>query len=148
MTVQTRLDNVNLPFIRSGSTFVKEAETVVQDAGRTTDMAKNTVMAYDPATQKWNSFTDETATDGTQFPRGILLATLSTAEIVAGDVVDVPILVGGCCTVDSDRLVIENSKTLDTVINEPLNTNTTVEVELRKLGIFVEAGITVDRLEN
>lgn len=148
MSVQTRQDNVNFPFIRAGTTYTKESQTVVQDAGRSGAMAKNTVMAYDPATSKWNSFTDETATDGTQFPRGILLATLSEAEIKAGDVVNVPILVGGCCTVDLDLLVIENSKTLATVINVPAGLNTTVELELRKLGIFVEAGIAVDRLEN
>jgi hypothetical protein len=111
-------------------------------------MVRNTVMAYDPATGKWNSFTDETATDGTQFPKGILMADLTEAEIVAGDVVDVPILVGGCCTVDVGLLVIENSKTLATVINVPAGINTTVEDELRKIGIFVESGIAVDRLEN
>jgi len=142
MAVQVKTDLSNKPFILTLNPLVKDAEVVVQDAGRSGNMVINTLMAFDPATSKWNSFTNETATDGTQFPRGILLKTLTEAEIKAGDVADVPILVGEA-VVDSAQLVIENSKTLNTVINVPTNFNTAVEEFLRMLNIYMESTIDI-----
>lgn len=140
MAVQVKTDLSNKPFVLSLNPAVKDAEVVVQDAGRSGNMAIYTLMVFDPATSKWNSFTDETATDGTQFPRGILMKTLTEAEIKAADVADVPILVGEAI-IDSAQLVIENSKTLDTVINVPTNLNTAVEEFLRQLNIYMETVI-------
>lgn len=140
MAVQRKTDIANKPFILTLMALIKGAETVVQDAGRSGDMVINTLMAKDPATGKWTSFTDETATDGTQFPRGILLRTLTEAEIKAGDVSDVPILVGDA-VIDSAQLVIENSKTLATVINAPAGINVTVEDFLSQISIWMESTI-------
>jgi hypothetical protein len=149
MAVQARRDNTNFPFILNGMALTKGDQTVVQDAGRATAMALYTVMTYDPATAKWNSWTDETATDGTQYPKGILLRALTAAEIVAGDVSDVPIMVGGLgVLVNEDLLVIENSLTLATVINVPTNLNSTAEGELNKIGIWPEIAASMDLLEN
>ena len=120
--------------------LVKDAETVAQDAGRVGDMVVNTLMAYNPSTKVWVAFVDETGTNGTQFPRGILMRTLTEAEIKAGDVADVPILVGEAI-VDLAQLVIENSKTLDTVINSPAGINIRVEDYLRLLNIYMESVI-------
>lgn len=142
MAVQVKTDLTNKPFVLNLNPKVKDSEVVVQDAGRSGAMAINTLMVFDPATSKWNSFTDETATDGTQFPRGILMKALTEAEIKAGDVADVPILVGEA-VVDSAQLVIENSKTLDTVINVPANLNTAVEEFLRQLNIYMESTIDI-----
>jgi hypothetical protein len=97
-------------------------------------------MAYNPTTAKWEPFTDETATDGTQYPRGILQRTLTEAQIKAGDVSDVPIAVGEGIF-DSAQLVIENSKTLATIINVPANFNTSVEDFLRLLNLYAESVI-------
>ena len=140
MAVQRKTDLSNKPFILTLMALIKGAEVVVQDAGRSGDMLINTLMVKDPATGKWTSFTDETGTDGTQFPRGILRRELTEAEIKAGDVSDVPILVGDA-VVDSAHLVIENSKTLATVINVPVNINVTVEDFLAQLGIWMESTI-------
>jgi hypothetical protein len=140
MGVQRKTDLSNKPFILSLLSFSKDAETVAQDAGRGADMLVNTLMAYNPTTAKWEPFTDETATDGTQYPRGILLRTLAQADIVAGDVEDVPILVGEAIC-DLAQLVIENSKTLATVINIPAGFNTSVEDYLRLLNIYMESVI-------
>lgn len=149
MTVQSRLDNANVPFILTGVPFVRETETVAQDEARLVDMAKYTLMSYDPTNANWVPFTDETATDGTQFPRGILMATLSAAEIAAGDVVDVPILVGSSITVDGEQLVIENSKTLATIINVPANINVCVRDALvMTAAIYVESVEYPDGYEN
>ena len=148
MPVQNRADYSNIPFVRTGTPFYKEAETVLTDAGRSGDMVANTVMAYDSALAKWVPFTDETAVDGTQIPRGFLKAALSEAEIKAGDVLNVSILVGGCCTVDRGQVVVENSKTLATVVDVPTNLKASVEDLLRWTGIFVESTIDVDAYEN
>jgi len=149
MSVEVRNDVSNVPFIRMGmpAAVQREAETVAQDAGRTSDMVAKTLMSYDPAAGKWVPFTDETGTDGTQFPRGVLLKTLAEADIVAGDIDNVPILVGACI-LDRDQLVIENSKTLATVINSPAGVNITVEDHLRTLGLYMESTVDVDGLEN
>jgi hypothetical protein len=146
MGVQVRTDFSNLAFVLMGTGKVKVG-TVVQDAGRTGAMVRHTLMARNPATLKWNSFTDETATDGTQFPRGILMADLTEAEIKAGDVADVPILVGGEIT-DKNQITIENSKTLATVINVPTNFNTTVEDYLAMVGIYMQDTDDIDSFEN
>lgn len=148
MPVQNRTDYSTDQFVRSGTPLYKEAETVKTDGARVGDMAKNTVMSYDSATKKWVPFTDETAVDGTQIPKGFLKATLSEAEIKAGDVLNVPILVGRDITVTRSMAVIENAKTLDTIINVPVNLKATVEELLRWTGIYVESTIDVDGYEN
>lgn len=142
MQVQVKTDLENKPFILFGMGLIKSAQTVAQDAGRTADMEYGTLMSYNPATEKWVPFTDETATDGTQIPGGFLLQTLATADIVAGDVEDVQILVGDAI-VDSGQVVIENSKTLATVVNVPTNLNKSVEELLRWLGLYPRSTIDI-----
>ena len=146
MGVEARSDITNVAFILEGSGAYRDPQTILQDAGRSGDIVAQTLMAYNPTSKKWVPFTDETATDGTQFPRGILLDTITEAAIVAGDV-EAPILVRGEI-VDKTGLVIENSKTLDTIINEPLNLNTSVQDFLAMVGILVEATIDIDEFEN
>jgi hypothetical protein len=146
MGVQTSTDLTNLPFILQGSGAFKVG-TVLTDGGRSGAMVKNTLMSYNPTSKKWVPFTDETATNGQQYPRGILRATLSEAEIQAGDVLNVPILVRGVI-VDKNQLVIENSKTLDTIINVPAGFNTAVEDYLRMVGIFMKDSEAIGNFEN
>jgi hypothetical protein len=148
MSVQVSANITNRPFILNGEGVSKDTETVLQDAVRSGAMVRYTLMSYNPTSKKWVPFTDETATDGTQIPTGILLASLTEAEIQAGDVVDVPILVGRMLTVDRDQLVIENSKTLDTIVNVPTNLNKSVEELLRWTGIFMGYTIPVEDFEN
>jgi hypothetical protein len=130
-----------------GTGRTHDAATVVQDAGRSGAMVKHTLMAQVAASGKWTSFTDETATDGTQYPRGILLADLTEAEIKAGDVANVPILAEGV-VYDLNQLVIENSKTLATVINVPVNFNHRVDAYLALCGITFQDTIDIDGFEN
>lgn len=146
MGVQNRTDFTNVAFVLHGTGRVKVG-TVLQDAGRSGAMVRHTLMQRNPATLKWQSFTDETATDGTQWPRGILMADLTEAEIKAADVLNVPILIGGVI-VDKNALVIENSKTLATVINVPTNINTTVEDFLAMVGIHFQDTDDIDSFEN
>jgi hypothetical protein len=147
MGVQTRTDLTNQPFRLEGTGKSINA-VLLQDAGRgTTALERNTLMAQIAASGKWVPFSDETATDGSQFPRGIIEATVTGAELVAGDVEDIPILVGDI-TVDQNQLVIENSKTLATVINVPANINTRVDSFLRSVGIYLQDTIDADGFEN
>lgn len=148
MPVQVSTNYQNEPFILKGDGIVREQETVVQDAGRSGAMVKYTLMVNDPATNKWTSFTDETATDGTQYPRGILLADLTEAEIKAGDVAGVPILVGGGVLFDTEQLTIENTKTLATVINVPANFNTSVRDFLVMVGLIPESTYPQDAYQS
>lgn len=153
MSVQNRADITNVPFIRSGDTFSKEAETIAQDAGRVAVLAPYTLMAKVAATGKWVPFSDETATDGSAIPAGIYLGDeIAAATIAAGDVENAPILVGGSCTIDQNQLVIENSKLLTTVINATGGADNifiqTVVDYLEQRGIFVEDTVDIDGFEN
>jgi hypothetical protein len=147
MTVQSRSDIDNTPFILGGNPVQSESETVAQDAGRTADMVYGTLMSQNPSTKIWSSFVDETGINGTQIPMGVLLRTLPTADIVAGNVENVPILTGNAI-LNKDLLTIENSKTLDTVVNSPTNLNKRVEDLLKWLGIFMADVIDTTGFEN
>lgn len=144
MAVQVKTDLTNKPFVLSLQSLAKDAETVLQDGGRSGDMLIHTLMSFNPTSQKWVPFSNEAATNGEQFPRGILMKTLTEAEIQAGDVLNVPILIGEAI-IDSTQLVIESSKTLNTVINQPANINVAVEEFLRQLNIYTED--TIDTTE-
>jgi len=146
MAVQTRTDYTNKAFVLSGEPATDEAATLLQDAGRgAVALEEFTLMSQVSASGKWVPFTNEAATNGTQIPAGIILATVTGAELVAGDVVDIPILVGIGITIDGGQLVIENSKTLATVITD---STLTVKAELRRQGIFTESVIDIDGFEN
>ena len=244
--IQVSSDNSTVPFIRSGETFAKESETIIQDAGRSTDLEDLTLMADIPMTVlsdgvaasgntgngtmsgivfsavggaregeysaecivsgthtgtfkledpdgnlvagdmtllagaglsttfveggfeltitdgstdfvvgdiftfeatalgKWTPF-DEGAVNGAQVPSGIYLGgDILAATIVAGDVVDIPILVGGCCTIDENQLVVEGTATLDSV----LANGKTIRETLYEIGIFAEDTVDIDSFEN
>ena len=150
MGVQNRTDLSAVPFIRSGESLVKESETVLQNLGRSGDMVRHTLMAQigtGGAKGKWVPWDDETPSNGEQYPKGFLMATLSEAEIKAGDVVDVPILRANAI-VDKKQIVIEGGKTLDTTINVPAGLNQTAEDVLAWSGLFVEDTVDIDGYEN
>ena len=147
MSVQNSANVTNFPFILDGNSKDKPLETIAQDAGRTVDLARYTLMSYNPTTTKWVPFTDETATDGTQIPSGIVLATVEYEAIVAGDVEDVPILIANA-EFDQNQLVIENSKTLATIVNVPTSLNKSVEELLRWAGLIASDTIPIDEFEN
>ena len=149
MTVQSNLDINTTPFILyTFPSSRKDNGVLLQDAGRgIVDLEPFTLLAQIAATGKWVPWTDITAVDGTAYPSGIFLPSdiqgaILAADLVAGDVEDVPILVFGA-KFDEDKLVIENSLTLETAI-EPsdattiYNLKTAREVLLEKTLIPVE----------
>lgn len=138
MTVQIQADINTTPFILfSNMSSRKDNAVLIQDAGRATPLAPFTLMAQISASEKWEPWTDIAATDGTAIPSGIFLPSdiqgaITAAELVAGDVVDVPILVFGA-KFDEDKLVMENSLTLETVLAAAtVNNKTAREVLIEK----------------
>lgn len=153
MSVQTDLNNSTVPFLRFPNPgAINTTAIIAQDAGRAIPLAPLTLMAKIAASQKWVPFTDETAVDGSAIPAGIFLgSSIPSADIVAGDITDNQILVGAAF-VDLNQLIIENSKTLDTVIDatggaDNINIQT-VRDYLANRGIFVEDTVDISSFEN
>lgn len=154
MGIQNRLDIDTRPFILEELPVCKRLDRAViaQDAGRTTDLESRTLMAKIAATGKWVPFTNEAATDGTAKPAGIYdpegeLGDIAAADIAAGDVTDVPIIIFGALFDDS-KLIIENSKTLDTVIAAGTVQAETVADALRKISLIPQSTISGSQPEN
>ena len=117
MAIQASSNIDTTPFIvyeMSGHRVDKA--TLLKDTGRgTAVLAPYTLMSQIAATGKWVPFTSVTATDGSAIPSGIYMgAEIAAAAIIAADVVDLPIITFGV-KFDEDKLVIENSLTLDTI---------------------------------
>lgn len=130
-------DIENLPFMLGENALMLDAEVVAQIEAHDGPVAYGTIMAYEPTNENWLPWTDETATDGLQYPVGVLLRAITEAAIQAGDVEDVPILIGNQI-LPADRVVFENSLTADTIINVPVNLNTPAWGILAARGIFLE----------
>ena len=77
---------------------------------------------------------------GAEVPAGILMVdSVTAAALVAGDVTDQTMLIGGCMTVASDLIIFDDgSSTLATV----LSNGQTISEFLETIGIFTE--LTVD----
>lgn len=148
MGVQNSINNAILAFILSGLALSRTDQILFTDAGRSTDLVFGTLLAKIAATQKWVPFTDETATDGTASPQGIYIGpNIAFADIVAGDITDLSVLVGDA-VVDVTQLVIENSKTLNTIIGVTSVNARTVKDQLAFRGIFAEDTVNISGFEN
>lgn len=153
MGVQVRQNNSSVPFIRFAFPgAIDQLAVIAQDAGRSAVLAFATLMAKVAATGKWVPFTDETATDGSAIPAGIYIGPdIAAADIVAGDVSENQILLGAAF-IDLNQLVIENSKTLATVIDATGGADNifiqTVRDYLAMRGLFVEDTVDISSFEN
>ena len=136
MVNQISTDHIVQTFVLQGNPIESQFEVILQDAGRTTDLEIYTVMAQIAATEKWVPLTDIAATDGTAYPLGILYSpTVPAADIVAGDVANQIILVGGEIIVNEGLLVFENSLDLTTVIGAGTIHARTIKMALADIGI-------------
>lgn len=150
MSVQVFNQNSTVPFVRFPFPgIVKSNQVLLQDAGRVDPLVQFTLMSQVTATGKWVPFTDETATNGSAIPRGIYIGDdITAAAIAAGDVVDIVVLTG-YAIFDKNQLVIENAKTLSTVINATGGADNitvlTVEDYLSMFGLIAEDTIDISR---
>ena len=149
MSVQISANAANLAFIKHGMPAVSRTnQTIAQDAGRSAALAPFTLMAKVAASGKWTPFIDETATDGTAIPQGIYIgSSIAAATLVAGDVSNVEILTGNAIY-DKNLLVIEASKTLDTVITVGTTDLRTVRDQLANRNLYDSDSIDVTEYEN
>ena len=90
--------------------------------------------------------TQGTGGNGENIPAGIYLGdSITAAELVAGDVVDRPIVVGGIAPLNEPLLVLENSLTLADIVVEK---NKTIRAVLTELGLYPEATVDGSGFEN
>ena len=149
MAVESRLNQTNYNIILSGETLVKDNETLLQDAGRTTALARGTVMARIAATGKWVPLTNVALLTGEGVARGIYMGEeVTAAALVAGDVTGRLILVGGAATLSSDEVILENSLTAATVVAGGTLAARTIADDLAAVGLFLEDVIDIDEFEN
>lgn len=150
MAVQNRVDSTTVPLITSGYSFVRNGD-IAQNAQRTTPLLYGTVMAQIAATGLWTPFVAVNGVDGSAIPRGIYLGDdIAAADLVAGDIEDVPILVGGCCTVNESEIVFDDGTlTADSIIGAASIHAVTARMALQQAsGIFMELSIDISEFEN
>jgi hypothetical protein len=119
--VQTEQNLDNTPFLLSGTAIKTTTAVIAEINPHDFPLAQFTIMAKVSATGKWKPFVDETAEDGTAIPQGIYVGadipddgSGPPAKILEQS--NVEIVIGGNIMVAEEKLVLENSKTLDTVI--------------------------------
>ena len=123
-------------FIVAGMTFIitdGAADFVVGDKFALAITADGDIVPF-----------SEAAVNGGARVAGIYVGgTILTATIVAGDVTDRPLIVGGNFTFDGGQLVIEGTATLDTVTIS----GRTIREEMAVLGMFAEDTVDIDEYE-
>lgn len=140
MSVQAQRDISLHPLVLGGRCVTRRV-TLAQDGARSTALALGTVMAYNPTTTYWEPWTDETATDGTAHPCGIIYQTVTAAALVAGVVTNVTMIISDCL-LNEDLVTFENSLTKATIVNIPANLNKSAEQCLLAFGL-----VLVDTIE-
>lgn len=149
MPLQTRLDVDLTPLIRGGQSAVEQNAVLLTDAGRSTALVFGTLLAKVAASGKYVPFTNEAAVDGSALPSGVYIGPdIPAADIVAGDVLDIPVLVGNGVYVDENKITIENSKLMTTIIGAASVNARTVKDQLRWSGIFTEDTVDISGFEN
>jgi hypothetical protein len=149
MALQTRLDVDLTPLVRGGQSAVEQNAILLTDAGRATPLVFGTLLAKVAASGKYVPFINEAAVDGTALPSGIYIGPdIAAADIVAGDILDIPVLVGNGVYVDENKITIENSKLMTTVIGAASPDVRTVKDQLRWGGIFTVDTVDISSFEN
>lgn len=134
---ESKLTINTTPWDLGGDGIFKDDRIIEQDAGRgAADMVFLTVMVRDATTEKLLPMTILTSVTTESLPVGLLMQTVAAADIVAGDVADVDLLVGGDKMIDEDMIVLENSLTLESLITVPVGAQRTIRTALMEIGIF------------
>lgn len=149
MAVSATLTNSNSELVRFGVALVDHGATIKQNTDRGGDLEHGTVMAYENTTKKWIPWTLVTAENGGSVPAGIYVGDdITAASLAAGDITDVPILKGGWCVVDKNKIVFDGNVDLDDVVNATNQAATTPAVadyiEVAAWQVLAWAGIHVE----
>jgi hypothetical protein len=151
MAVQTRSNNDTVPFILGGQSLIKKG-TIVQNGARATVLKKYTVMAQLVSGGKYTPFVALNATTGASVPTAIYMGEdIAAADLVAGDIEDVDILVGGGCLVDKNQVVFDDGTLSNaSVVIAIANAFWTMTAEkcLGLFGIYQQDTIDISEIEN
>lgn len=150
MPVQGRLNINTTGFVIYEYPASREDDAVIlQDAGRVAVLAQFTLMGKIAATGKWAPFDDPTVVTGVAEHFGIYMGDdIAAADLVAGDVIDVPIVYGGM-KFDEDKLVFDDGvDTLDTVIGAASIAARTVRDALAKQTLIPQKTDSSSAFEN
>lgn len=132
MAVMNSQDNQNAPFILSGESLVITG-TIAQNAQRAADLLQYTVMAYNATNQNWVPMTVLNDTAGMSMPRGIYLGDdIATADLVAGDITDCPILVADAIVARSMVVFDGGTLTAASIVNPASINATSLEFALKE----------------
>jgi hypothetical protein len=116
MAVQERSDQSNTPLILSDDSDVMNGN-IDQDRARTAPLLYGTVMAQISAFGLWTPFVSIAGTDGSGVPRGIYLGDeIAAADLIDGEIADVPILVGNARVNESEVVWDQDILDADTVV--------------------------------
>jgi len=148
-----KLEGPNGELLASGLTITLTVATVFNAGGLTfiltpgaTDFEVGDKFAIvSSAVNKYVPL-DPAAVDGSQYFAGIYTQfDIPSATLVAGDYDDAKVLIGGDkVLLDADQIVLENSVTLSTV----LQNGKTLEENMNEVGIWTTDTIDIDELEN
>lgn len=143
MALESKVTLDSTGAILGGEGKFKDDQTIEQDAGRgTDDMVIYTVMVRDATTEKLKPMTILTSVTTESVPLGLLWQTVGFAPIVAGDVLNQKLLAGGNIEIDEDKIILENSLTLESLITVPTGGQRTIRTALTLLGIFPTKSFT------
>ena len=151
MAVQTRVNNDTTPFILGGQSLIKKG-VIAQNGARTTVLKKYTVLAQVASTGKYTPYVSGTTTTGASVPSAIYMGDdIAAADLVAGDIEDVDILVGGGCLVDKNQVVFDDGTLSNaSVVIAIANAFWTLTAEkcLGLFGIYQQDTIDISEIEN
>ena len=151
MAVQTRVNNDTTPFVLGCQSLIKKG-VIAQNGARTTVLKKYTVLAQVASTGKYTPYVSGTTTTGASVPTAIYMGDdIAAADLVAGDIEDVDILVGGGCLVDKNQVVFDDGTlTNASVVIAIANAFWTLTAEkcLGLFGIYQQDTIDISEIEN
>ena len=133
--VQARKDHDPSSFIVKGVGIYTTSAVIAQDGSRSEPLLSKTLLARKSADAKMTPWINEAATDGTAIPAGIYMGSdIAAADLGAGDIENVVVLLSDAWF-DEEKLVIENSKSLNQVILID-NDHRTLRERLRSMGLI------------
>jgi len=151
MAVQTRVNNDTTPFILGGQSLIKKG-VIAQNGSRTTVLKKYTVLAQLVSGGKYTPFVALNATTGASVPTAIYMGDdIAAADLAAGDIEDVDILVGGGCLVDKNQVVYDDGTLSNASVVIAIASafwTMTAEKCLGLFGIYQQDTIDISEIEN
>lgn len=151
MSLQAKIDNTTVPFVRTGLAATDQTGILLQDGSRSDGaILQFTVMAFNPTSKKYVPYIAAGNTSGENVPAGIYLGDdVAQQATIDGDVVDFMVLIADAYF-DENQIVFDaaGSITFDTVVTVATNNIKTVRQLLLELGLIAQSTIDTSSFEN